>query len=127
MSLTIDFSNRRGKVQRMETMGRRVRALRKAASLTQVGLAKTIGIDQSTLSDIERDQNDTFAGKVLLRMSEALGRSPFFIVYGVDVDLKDLTEDEAELLLAFRSSGQEQRKALLTMARALAVKPPNNQ
>ncbi len=108
----------------MATIGQRIRELRKAAALTQVALAKTLGIDQSTLSDIERGHNDAFSGKVLLAMSEVFGKSPFYIVYGVDVDLQDLSEDEAELLLAFRSAAQEQRNALLTMARALAAKPP---
>lgn len=105
-------------------MGNRVRDLRKGAGLTQVQLSKALGIDQSTLSDIERGQNDSFSGKVLLKMAEAFGRSPYFIVHGKDSDVPALTPEEAELVLAYRHAGRDQRSALLTMARALAPPPP---
>ena len=104
----------------METMGQRIRALRKAAHLSQVSLAKTLGLDQSTVSDIENDKNDAFTGKVLLKMSETFSRSPFYIVYGVEGDGRHLSAEEAELLLAFRNAHRDQKQALLTLARALS-------
>lgn len=108
----------------MESMGRRIRALRKTNHLSQWDLAKALGIDQSTVSDIENDKNDAFSGKVLLKMSEVLGQSPFFLVYGLDIPARGLTAEEAELLLAFRRASKPERSALLTLARAIAPPPP---
>lgn len=105
----------------MQSMGQRIRALRKYKELTQVALAKHLGIDQSTLSDIERDANDSFSGKVLLRMAEVLERSPFFIVYGIEADAGTLTAEEAELVMLYRAANKDQRLALLAMARALVA------
>ena len=102
-------------------MGQRIRALRKGAELSQTTLAEELGIDQSTLSDIERGLNEAFPGKVLLKMSERFNTSPYYIVYGVsDAEGRAMSIEEAELLLAFRRASGDQQRALLLMARALS-------
>jgi transcriptional regulator with XRE-family HTH domain len=64
----------------MGTIGARVRKLRKAKGLTQPQLASQVGIDQSTLSDIERGAS--IRAEVLLRLAAALEQTPEFIVTG---------------------------------------------
>lgn len=101
-------------------MGQRIKNSRKAAGLSQVELARTLGIDQSTLSDIERDENTAFSGKVLIKMADTLKKSPRYIVYGDDSPSgDDMGPEEAELLMAFRTAREDQRAALLVMARAI--------
>jgi transcriptional regulator with XRE-family HTH domain len=62
--------------------GARIRALRKALEWNQANLAEKIGVDQSTVSDIER--GSSFSADLLMRLSEALGISPTFIMQGED-------------------------------------------
>lgn len=66
----------------MGTIGGRVRAARKALGLTQPVLAKSVGIDQSTLSDIERGSG--FSAEVLMRLAAALEVSAEQIMRGAD-------------------------------------------
>lgn len=66
----------------MVTIGGRVRTARKALGLTQPVLAKTVGIDQSTLSDIERGSG--FSAEVLMRLADALELSAEQIMRGAD-------------------------------------------
>jgi transcriptional regulator with XRE-family HTH domain len=62
--------------------GERIRARRKALKMNQDDLAALIGVDQSTVSDIERGAS--FSAELLIRMSEALGYSPVLIMRGED-------------------------------------------
>lgn len=64
----------------MGTIGERIRALRKGASLTQPELAKAIGISQSTLSDIENGAG--FSAEILMGLADTLGAAPDFIMRG---------------------------------------------
>jgi transcriptional regulator with XRE-family HTH domain len=64
----------------MGTIGARIRGIRKAVGLTQPALAKSIGIDQSTLSDIERGAG--FSAETLMRLAEELGTTCEFIMRG---------------------------------------------
>jgi transcriptional regulator with XRE-family HTH domain len=60
----------------METLpevGERVRALRKAAGLTQVKLAELVGIRQEALSRFESDRSVDFSLAKLLRLLQAVG------------------------------------------------------
>lgn len=97
-------------------MGQRVRYLRKLKGLTQVHLAAVLGIDQSTVSDIENDRNDLAAGKALISLADVLGRDPHYITNGGP----DAVLDELELLRAYRSASADDRAALLRMARLMA-------
>lgn len=110
----------------METIGLRVRSLRKVAGLNQTELARVVGLDQSTISDIERGSNVQFSGKALLKMAEALKTSPFFIIYGQDIPALSLSPDEAELVTVYRQAPPDQRTALITLARAMAPKPASD-
>jgi transcriptional regulator with XRE-family HTH domain len=83
----------------METIGARVRGLRKEMGLTQVELAARAGVDQSTISDIERGKS--FGAEVLMSVSQALLRSPQYIMTGKPEAL-ELSSVEANMIAAYR-------------------------
>jgi transcriptional regulator with XRE-family HTH domain len=82
MACPIEYDYQGGNFWHMGAIGTRVRNLRKSKKLTQPQLASQIGIDQSTLSDIERGAS--IRADVLLRLASALGVSPEFVVTGAD-------------------------------------------
>jgi transcriptional regulator with XRE-family HTH domain len=93
----------------MGTIGERVRALRKARGLTQPQLAAEVGIDQSTISDIERGRG--FSAETLMRLCDALGSTAEYIMRGTthtaspnlkraQAAVKTLTDEERMDLLS---------------------------
>lgn len=66
----------------MEKAGDRIRAMRKARGLSQVDLAARLGVDQSTVSDIERGAG--FSAEVLMKLAEHLETSAALIMHGHD-------------------------------------------
>lgn len=105
MGVPIDSFNDPATFQGMEAIGERVRALRKRQGLTQVQLAKALGIDQSTLSDIERGAG--FSAEVLVNLAHELGTTPEHIMRGEPVATIRLTPDETALILAYREQRQK--------------------
>ncbi|MGB9561960.1 MAG: helix-turn-helix domain-containing protein [bacterium] len=65
----------------METLGERVKRLREAMGLTQRELAKRIGTSSGLISFIERDKNKP-SYEVIRRLSEVLGTSTDYLIYG---------------------------------------------
>lgn len=66
----------------MEKPGARIRAMRKALGLNQDDLAQKLGVDQSTVSDIERGAG--FSADLLMRMTDALGGTAALVMRGKD-------------------------------------------
>lgn len=62
--------------------GERIRSLRTAMKWNQVEFAMHLGVDQSTVSDIERGAG--FSADLLMRMAEVLGVTPSYVMRGVD-------------------------------------------
>jgi transcriptional regulator with XRE-family HTH domain len=54
------------------TLGRAIRAIRRAAGLSQKELAEAAGIDQSYLSMIESDQRSNPGVRIMSRLAQAL-------------------------------------------------------
>lgn len=90
----------------MATVGERVRQLRKAKGLTQPILAKAIGIDQSTLSDIERGAR--FGAETLMCLAEALGTTCEYLMRGRVQE----SEEMRKVQQAIKALSDEQRLAL---------------
>lgn len=67
----------------METLGERVKKLREAQGLTQRELAERIGTSSGLISFIERDKNKP-SYEVIRRLSEVLGTSTDYLIYGKD-------------------------------------------
>lgn len=67
----------------METLGKRIKALRTAAGLTQVELAKALGLKQQTLSHIENDKGE--GSRHIVAIAMALGVNPEWLEFGTGV------------------------------------------
>lgn len=108
MGFAIGNSYRGATLDCMATPGERIRALRKARGLTQPQLAAEVGIDQSTVSDIERGAG--FSAETLMRLADALQSTPQEIMRGnpatspalrkAQEAVKRLTDEERRDLLA---------------------------
>lgn len=99
----IDSANRVGNIQVMETIGERIRRLRKEQGLNQTQLAGAVGVNQSTISDIENDLIKFEAG-ILMALSRALLKSPQFIMTGKPEPV-ELSDFEVKMVSAFRHAG----------------------
>lgn len=67
-----------------ETSGKRLARLRKRAKLTQGGLAKKVGLSQSTIGNIEAGIRDY--GKSVVVIAHALGVSPQYLQMETDIE-----------------------------------------
>lgn len=90
MAMPIHFAYGRCKVRNMATIGERIRDRRKALKLRQGDLAELIGVDQSTVSDIERGKG--FGADVLMRLSNALRVEPQFVMNGDEGSSKQIDD-----------------------------------
>lgn len=88
-------------IYKMEAIGNRIRALRKALGMNQVDLAEALGVNQSTVSDIENGA--AFEARTLMRLSAALLKSPQFIMTG-RAEAFELSELEAKMVSAYRKA-----------------------
>lgn len=94
-------------ISNMGTIGARIREARKGLGLNQTELAKMIGLDQSTVSDIENGAS--FGADVLMSLSSALTKSPQFIMTGRETPF-DLSEHEAQVVAALRAIQPKAKK-----------------
>jgi transcriptional regulator with XRE-family HTH domain len=93
----------------METIGGRIRTLRKERGLTQPELATAIGKDQSTISDIERGAG--FSAETLMALCDALETTAEYVMRGKNqVPSPNLKRAQA----AMRTLTDEERLDLLT-------------
>ncbi|MBC7602773.1 MAG: helix-turn-helix domain-containing protein [Ramlibacter sp.] len=109
MGCPIGFSYRPVNLVDMRTIGERIRALRKGKYLTQPILAKAVGIDQSTLSDIERGAG--FSAETLMRLADELETSAEFIMRGLKAQPSPAMQRAQE---AVETLSDEERLALFT-------------
>jgi transcriptional regulator with XRE-family HTH domain len=104
----------------METIGSRIKGLRKSKHLTQGELAKRIGIKQPSLSLIESGGTVTIAGTTLAALCSELTTTPSFIMLGVeDGDAHETAMQEAELIAIFRALPRQAQDALIHSARTV--------
>jgi transcriptional regulator with XRE-family HTH domain len=109
MGCPIESSYRSATFTLMGTIGERIRQLRKAKGLTQPVLAKAIGIDQSTLSDMERGAG--FSAEILMKLCDELEATADFIMRG------RLTQPSPRVAAAQKAVSQltdEERLSLFT-------------
>lgn len=106
-------------MQGMDTIGSRVRALRKKRGLEQTALAQMAGITQGSLSLIENNQTEVPAGDTLNGLCRALRTTPDFLIAGAgDPDSIDAAMQEHELVYLWRSLPQAGRQLVLDAAHA---------
>jgi transcriptional regulator with XRE-family HTH domain len=113
-------SGRLGEMLRMNTIGERVRHLRKLKGLSQVELAKLAGITQGSLSLIEKNKTEMPAGDTLAGLCRALRTTPEYIISGVeDPTSIDSALQEHELLHVWRSLPPDARQLVIDNAEAV--------
>ena len=89
----------------------RLKKLRKDAGLTQVDVAKKLGISQPAYASWERGVKKP-TQENLVKISQILNVSIDFLVGNSDIDLSDNDLDNVELLFRLNSNGltEEERK-----------------
>lgn len=113
MAMPIIFSYQGATLLGMSTIGVRIRALRKSKDLNQTQLGERVGVDQSTISDIENGSNTN--PEVFLRICDVLETTPEYLVRG---QVRD-TEGEDRVLAIYRALSPPQRGNMVVMAAAL--------
>lgn len=103
-------------------VGGRIRWLRKEKKMNQQDLAGSVGIKQSTLSDIESLRTNAPTAANLLRIAAALDANPTWIATGSgDPWALEIPPEEGagELAEIYGNLSPQKRAALLAAARAL--------
>jgi transcriptional regulator with XRE-family HTH domain len=68
----------------MDDVGKRIREIRKARSMTQDQLAMATGLSKSFISEVENDSRNA-SSKNLLKIANALGASVEYLLRGVSL------------------------------------------
>lgn len=122
MGLHIGFSYGPATFDWMETVGQRIRRLRKALDMNQTDLAEKLGVDQSTVSDIERGAG--FSAELLMKLAGALQSSPALLMNGQDAAVWPFPRIAMEHFLALDSEDRIFVEGRLAEAIAdVAVRP----
>lgn len=107
------------------TIGHRIRSRRKELKLTQVQLAKAIGISQGAVSDLETGETEVPAGETLVGLCRALHTTAKWIIHGTgDHVVSPPTEEEQAALDLLRLMSPEQAATWMRLGRALLDDPP---
>lgn len=103
------------------TPGFRLRQLRVNLRLTQVDLARKIGVSQSVISDMEQNRYGNPSASLIAALANALTTSPQYILTGEGPAqaATRLTEPEHDLLATFRLLEPRDQARLLAQARVL--------
>ena len=117
MGMHINSFYRHARLRPMKTIGERIRDRRKEKGLRQSDLAESAGIDQSTISDIEKHNAD-FSARNLMKIAEALEVTPEWVMRGTKVS----EIEELEVIAIYKSLDEPGREMLLKMIRPLRPK-----
>lgn len=107
------------------TIGERVRWLLEVMEMTQTELAERSGGSQAMVSNIVNDKSRKPSAPTLLRMAEAMGCEPAWILYGAGnpfVQKVAVSAAELELLSAFRAMASSHQTALVGLAGAMGAR-----
>ena len=96
--------------------GERLKAERKRLKLTQPAMGELLGVAVGSIIRYEK-QGDALNQNQLIALQDA-GFDTFYITFGQR--LAKLTEDEYQVLEAFRSIKEESRSGFIGMAKAYA-------
>lgn len=107
------------------TIGERVRWLLEVMEMTQTELAERSGGTQAMVSNIVNDKSRKPSAPTLLRMAEAMGCEPAWILYGAGnpfVQKVAVSAAELKLLSAFRAMASSHQTALVGLAGAMGAR-----
>lgn len=108
---------------RMDDVGSRIKKERKARNLTQAQVGTAVGINQTSVKDIELGNTKSPAAITLVRMAKLFDVDPEWLLTGKGArnPVATFTTEEVELLLLFRDLTPEGRAYLLGRAKTLHV------
>jgi|GEM_PF-225137 len=107
-------------------IGLRIKEERERLSLTQQGMADTIGVAKRTFIDWEKDR--TSPNAVQLSALSNVGVDVLYVVTGVrsqPVVVPHVSPEKKELLDAFDGMTPDQRRAILEVGKGLAQPKPS--
>ncbi|MGX8939628.1 LexA family protein [Symbiopectobacterium sp. Eva_TO] len=81
----------------METLGQRIKSLRKLKKYTQVTLGKSIGVTGVTVGYWEKDLNEP-GGKALSKLAKALNTTESYLLYGTDPGSVTMIHDSMHMV-----------------------------
>ena len=105
----------------LSTLGQRLAWARNRKNLTQKALAEKVGVDQTTISLMERDM--TTSPRKILYISDYLDVSPAWLQFGI-ADIDSLDERDIKLALLFHELPTENKAALEQILSQLSNKTP---
>lgn len=114
MGMHIGISYRPATFDWMETPGQRIRRIRKALGLNQTDLAAAVGVDQSTISDIERGGG--FSAELLIKIADALGCTAGILMRGHDAAMWPFKRVPIERFLALNTEDRSYVEGKLDQA-----------
>lgn len=104
----------------MDTIGKRLAALRKKSELNQKQVCEDIGIAQSFLSTIERDMNG-FSAETLMRFCDLYNTTPEYIMFGRVSDEAMREDDQIMSLVSmFKRLSPESKSLVMGMVKSAA-------
>ena len=103
------------------SVGERIKLRRKALRLTQVQVAAISGVEQPTISDLERGTTKAPAGHTLVGLCRALQTSARWLLEGKGEPtmVYPRSESEEEALSLFNSLTPEERELWVTLGEAI--------
>lgn len=102
----------------VETVGARIRDLRRARGLTQDELAAICEVSRSAVAQWETDRAGQLRGNIT-RIAQALDASVGYLLHGEEVE-PAVRGDELAMLRLYRACASEDQTFLLRTARRLA-------
>lgn len=90
----------------MESLGIRLKRLRKDKGLTQVELGKLSGVTGVTIGYWEKDLNEP-GSKALSKLAQALGTTESYLLYGVSSTEPTLVQNNSGTQIPYLSWGKQ--------------------
>lgn len=100
------------------TIGMRIREMRKVAGMSQEQLAEMLGTKKCTISAYENDKID-IKTSILLDIAEVLGCSASYLLEGQTATNQDADMEVQELKMLLDGMSPEMKKVVIEQARVL--------
>lgn len=96
----------------METIGERIKRLRKEKKMTQSQLGEFLGVEKSAVAKWENGRTINLKRETIHAMAQLFGVRPSYILEGEDYKLL-LNQQEIDLVEQFRVADEQQRRLAL--------------
>ena len=96
----------------METIGERIKRLRKEKKLTQSQLGEFLGVEKSAVAKWENGRTKNLKRETIQAMAQLFGVRPSYILEGEDYKIM-LNQQEIILVQQFREADEQQKQLVL--------------